>query len=86
MRPQGRGQVTTPTSDCCGKPLAMAMDDGGVHEAFCKDCSEEICSGCAGQWEPDAGEEPGSVRVIARCQACAGAREEARWLRMAERA
>lgn len=66
--------MTTPTSDCCGKPLAMAMDDGGVHETFCRDCGDVVCSACAGQWEPDAGEESGSVRVIARCKPCAGAK------------
>lgn len=67
-----RAPAVTPTSDCCGKSLAMDMDDGGVFMHSCRKCDSDLCSGCAALWEVDGGygEDGREMRVYALCGDC----------------
>lgn len=69
----------THTTECCGAPRAMWMDDGGAFEAQCRDCGDNVCTRCAGSWADDGGYDEGGrgTRTFALCRICTDARHDA---------
>lgn len=71
-------------TECCGRRLAVGPH-GGEHEASCRECERELCSGCAGVYECEGGygDDGQGVRTFALCCECYGEREEKRQRREA---
>jgi hypothetical protein len=41
-------------TDCCGAHEVCGPYCDGAHQSFCDECGNEVCSKCAGLYEPDA--------------------------------
>lgn len=62
-------------TDCCNAPVQCWERQDGAREGWCRECSEQTCSSCAGSWDEEM--DDGHVHTVAFCADCWRMRETA---------